>query len=99
MLPEPNIPDVAIGSAIEPHFVSVFLNPSLWGTCVAIGSAIEPHFVEKPLREFFGVLVAIGSAIEPHFVALYGGMAGSYWGRNWLCNLSLIHISEPTRPY
>ena len=83
---------VAIGSAIEPHFVPN-TNSFVQNRNVAIGSAIEPHFVEDQPWE---VKVAEGrnwlcnrASLRRSAEKLEVNVAK---GRNWLCNRASLRL-------
>ena len=58
------------------------------------------EFAEKSGTPVLNTLLGLGSIPQDHVLS-YGmmGMHGSYWANHAASNLSLIHISEPTRPY
>ena len=49
------------------------------------------------------VVLAAGMTISPNFSSLPQAIVGQYWSQTFSAStvdgLSLIHISEPTRPY
>ena len=79
-----------------------------------VAAALRRHKVPSSLAAlltmllFFGVLAALGMIIAPDLVgqsrllyiqALEGLQRLQLWAQGPPLNLSLIHISEPTRPY
>ena len=49
-------------------------------------------------QKLFGILITIGEAVAYVFSGMYGDL-GTLGAGNAILILSLIHISEPTRPY